>query len=248
MRIVALLSWYDENPAWLGGLTAAFAGVADHIVAVDGAYSLYPSGRPRSPQGQAEAIRDAAAAINIGCTIHEPQTTWVGNEVEKRNFMFHLAEKITTPDDWYLVIDGDEIVRRAGDLKAEMEASPHHAADATLYGERGHIHPSDRAFVTGKREEMQIPVMFRALRGLSVVRKHYCYEAPDPEDAHNHDGSLKHPAERDVLKLWGDGPCEPRATFAVHIEHRQSERDLWRAKGATDYYDLRDRLGVENLT
>jgi hypothetical protein len=233
VQIVALLSWYDERPSWLAGLTASLAGMADHIIAVDGAYGLYPQGKGGSPAEQAEAIRETARGVGMGCTIHEPRHAWPGNEVEKRDFMFRAGEQITDPDDWYFIIDGDELVTDAGlDLHAECGHSSHDAAEVTMWQYREHAEPHERPFSTALVEESAIRIIFRAIRGLAVRGKHYIYVTPDGRH------------------LWGDG-CEsmaPASNFqAVRVQHRNKSRDLWRAKAGKGYYEIRDRLNVEGL-
>jgi len=232
MRVVALCSWYDEKPSHLAGLVASLSGVADHIVAVDGAYALYPRGRAHSPSGQADTIRETARSLGIGCTIHEPQITWQGQEVEKRNFMFHLAERMTTNDDWYLILDGDSLVTQVGySLRDVLAQTEHDVAEVTMWRYREHFEPHERPFVTDAIEETPFRSMFRAIRGLSVVGRHYHYLTPD--------GRF----------LWGDGNVTPALSLpAMRLQHRNEARDLWRAKAAKTYYDTRDKLGVEGLT
>lgn len=108
MLITLITSWYDEQPDWLYGLVASVNGICSHVVAVDGAYALYPYGRGRSAPEQAAAITQAARDNDLGLTLYEPGWPWVGNECEKRNMMFRLAA-VTEPD-WMLILDGDERV------------------------------------------------------------------------------------------------------------------------------------------
>jgi hypothetical protein len=44
-KIWGLLSWYDESPSWLAEAVASFAPMLDGLIAVDGAYALYPDAR-----------------------------------------------------------------------------------------------------------------------------------------------------------------------------------------------------------
>lgn len=231
--IVALLSWYDENPAWLGGLIASLTrgDQVGHVVAVDGAYALYPGKQPRSPDGQADAIREVCRAAGLGLTLHEPASPWVGNEVEKRNTMFRLAEQVSSPSDWYLVIDGDEIVTKWGHGVPETNMD---VVEVTLWKHRPHVEPHERPFVTKQVEEIHTRRIFRALRGLRVEGKHYIYRTDDQI-------------------LWGDhDPSEPldqaKGAYHIRLQHRNECRDLWRAKSARDYYELRDRLKIEERT
>lgn len=116
MTICGVIVWYDETAAWLSSAVAGFARLCDHIVAVDGAYALYPAGRPRSHPDQSEAILDACEAAGVGCVVHRPSSVWWGNEVEKRNFSLQLARPLLTPgEDWVLIFDSDYQVMRLDD-------------------------------------------------------------------------------------------------------------------------------------
>lgn len=232
-RVIVCMSWYNERPDWLGAAVASTAPFANHVVAVDGAYDLYPGGAGRSATGQAEAIRETARGLGIGCTIVEPQMPWGGNEVEKRSSLFAHAELVSTADDWYFVLDGDELVSDVAydDFRRVLRASRYDMGDVTMWHQRDHTAPDDRPFVLAMTEEQRIRVVFRAIRGLRVVGKHYRYALPDGRE------------------LWGDGRdrWEQGDDFTpLRIEHRNLQRDLWRAKEARDYYERRDSLGIES--
>lgn len=229
MRIIGLLSWYNERPSWLAATVASAAPHIDHIVAVDGAYMLYPGGKPHSSTEQAEAVRQTARACGIGCTIHEPQTVWTQNEVQKRSAMFRLGEAVASPnEDWYFVLDGDEIVTDCYcDLRQTLTDTDLDAGTVTFWDDRDHQAPDERPFVTGFTSEQPIRVLFRAIPGLKVEGKHYCYVTPDGR------------------YLWGDEPCELALDVPLRIEHRSTKRDLWRQKESKDYYATRDELNIE---
>jgi len=111
VRVVALISWFDESPTWLAAAVTSAARLCDHVVCVDGAYGHYPGGRPSSGVDQSMAVRMAAEAAGVGCTIHVPAGVWVGDEVAKRSFMFRAGQLVAEPEvDWFLVIDADEMV------------------------------------------------------------------------------------------------------------------------------------------
>lgn len=233
MRVFALISWYNERPDWLAASVTSLAPFVDHVVAVDGAYALFPEGRGQSERGQAEAIRETARAAGMGVTIHEPNRLWEGNEVQKRSYMFELVETMAKlDDDWYFVLDGDEVVTDHAQVKDKMAASKLDVAQACLWEHREHCAPGERPFVSAMVEQQLIRVMFRAVAGLRVIRNHYTYV----------DGRGR--------ALWGTGspPMEPAESFSdVKIEHRNKGRDLWRADGALEYYKKRDALNVEGL-
>ncbi len=105
MNIVGLLAWYDESPEMLATCVSGFARVCDQIVAVDGAYALYPQAKPRSHPVQASTILHAAESAGVGCLIHRPREVFYGNEVEKRNLSLNFARSFEP--DWVLVFDAD---------------------------------------------------------------------------------------------------------------------------------------------
>jgi hypothetical protein len=111
MKLVGLLSFYDEP---VPTLLACIASLAEHgvdeLVAVDGAYGLYPGGRARSHPDQHAAIVLACRELGMSCTLHAPRTVWRGNEVEKRTFMFSLAWATARDGDWFWVMDADQVV------------------------------------------------------------------------------------------------------------------------------------------
>jgi hypothetical protein len=48
-KIVALTAFYDEPPAMIASMLNGLARLrVDHVVALDGAYRLYPDGKPAS--------------------------------------------------------------------------------------------------------------------------------------------------------------------------------------------------------
>lgn len=224
MRLLALLSWYDEHPAWLERaiLALELAGV-DHVVAVDGAYAAYPRARGRSGIAQHEAITRASYRIGAGVSIHVPGVPWQGGEIEKRSFLFGLADLLSAPGDWHLVIDADEVMTGApGDLKAQLEASVFDVADVT-FSEPNH---------TGRRREYPIPILFRACLGLRCETNHYTY------------------VDDRGRKLWGNATTDtlaPRLDLSgqVRLDHLTKFRHPDRKTDAVAYYENRDRLGLE---
>ncbi len=136
MKIVGILCWYDESPSWLANAVCGFGRVCDEIVAVDGAYSMYPGARPRSHPEQAEAILAAAETMGVGCTIHRPKDVFFGQEVEKRNLSLKLAAPLLTPgEDWVMIFDADYQVMLCEDpvyARALLEHTEHNVATYTL--------------------------------------------------------------------------------------------------------------------
>lgn len=230
MKLVCLLSWFDEDPAWLTEMVESLAlADVDHLVALDGAYSLFPGAAASSHPDQQEAIAAAARKIGIHFTIKSGYRIWE-TEMEKRTTLFALAERVTSPDDWYLVLDADCVVKSAPtNLKRRLAGFTTDAVRVTM----------DEPFPpTGKVKSFPLRSLFRAIRGLHVERNHYTYVTPDGR------------------QLWGrvtsDGRELRRGDASVRagevdlrVEHRTHLREVARAARARSYYAERDRLGVE---
>lgn len=226
LRLVALLSWYDETSETLQRCVTSLKALhVDHVVALDGAYALYPDGRPMSHPDQATMIRASCSRISAGCTVETPETVWQGNEIEKRNHLFRLGERHTTDKDWFVVFDADETARCASpDVKARLAATPFDVGAVTLH-EAGHPF--------GTVTFQTFPMFFRAIRGLSVQGNHFTYVTPDGR------------------KLWGDARrdrLEPRADLTdIVVEHHKQFSPQDRRRAAERYYQARDDAGVEGL-
>jgi hypothetical protein len=240
VRIIGLLSWYDEAPSWLAATVTAAAPMLDHLVAVDGAYALYPDGRARSEPGQAETILRTCDAAGIGLTLHAPQHRWEGNETGKRTYAFGLACAEAEPDvDWIIVIDGDDVVSHIpGDIRPRLKATERNVAEVTLWDREAWIEKTPEAAqglplppITKQRQRR----LYRAADEIKVVGSHFVYTARR--------------GDADWSYLWGPNtfPLEPAADFSdLEIEHRSRHRDRARREAAGEYYRIRDALGIEN--
>jgi hypothetical protein len=219
MKLIGLLSWYDEPATWLAAAIASHHKLSlDHLIAVDGAYALFPNGTPRSPGDQHVAIHATCEHHGIGLTIHTPTATWQGNEVEKRTHMFRLADTVSrASQDWYVVIDADHVLTdHPADLRDQLASTRRDVAQTTLY--------------TGP-EETVVRNIFRAIPGLRCKTNHYTYVTPSGR------------------KLWGnesDGTrLEPALELDVRIEHRTDDRHPDRKHAKTSYYEARDTQLIE---
>ena len=237
MRIHALLSWYDESAMWLSAAITSLLPHVDHIVAVDGAYLLYPDGQPQSRVDQAHAIVETCHAAGVGLTLHRPQTKWIGNEVEKRNRLFALAERDAHPDDWYWVIDADELVANAPhDLRALLEQSEHDVAKVMLWERSDQYRDAESlAYLqeTALPSDFHCPLrmLFRAIPGLRCDLAHYRYRTPDGRYLWNYPTEPMEDA-LDLLDL-------------VRVEHRRFFRPKQRKIDARTYYMRRDDAMIE---
>jgi hypothetical protein len=218
MRLTALLSFYDEQPAQLERLVASLpvAGVT-HLVALDGAYSLYPGGKAKSPLVQTKALRAACRTHGIKLTLEQPTSTWAGNEIEKRSRLFAAAETITTEHDWLLIMDADETVDKApADLHVRLADSWFDVGELT-YREANRTIP--------------FPKLFRAIRGLHCHANHYTYRTPDGRHLWGNAHTFR---------------LEPRLPVTdMYVTHRPTNRTTDRLEARAGYYKTRDQLGIE---
>src|SRR5262245_5842990 len=225
MKLIAVLSWYDE-PAWcLTELVTSLGKAgADAIVAVDGAYALFPEGRAQSPSEQSQAILAAAQGCGMEVVLHLPREVWFGNEVEKRTFSLNAAHEIALAgEDWIWICDGDEVVTEADGLREALEQTEHDTADIlmdeVLDGSREGVHP--------------IRKFFRAQeQGIELEHNHFTFWSGD--------------------QLLYEGFQTPRPDLAtsevlnfVRIDHRRGARSEQRNYRAQVYYDRRKELKAE---
>ena len=252
MKIIACLSWFDESPTWLANHVASCARFCDHIVACDGAYALYPDGRPSSGSDQHAAILGAAEATGMAVTIHVPRDRWFGNEVAKRDYLMRCGVfESDSDDDWLFVIDADEKVIDApsrSSLHQRLSDTPFHVAEVTIGMRYDHYAwmSQSPAFSHISDAEPVLPAhggpsfaggavrrLFRARRDLRVEGAHYLYRVDGPSG--------------EPLDLWNVGPsCAPaeRCTEIV-LEHRNKFRDPIRHDRREAYYRARDAAEIE---
>ena len=225
MKLIALLSWYDE-PAW--ALTELIASLAragvDHLVAADGAYALYPEGQAQSPSEQAQAIQAACMGAGMGVLLYTPQEAWFGNEIEKRTWIFSAAHSIAEPGDWFWIADGDEVVTEALGVREALEETKRETGEVMLQevldGHRGGILP---------------------------IRKLFKYQPTGIRGENNHFTFWT----GDHQKLLYEGFCvaKPQLVDAeplhfVRVDHRQARSEL-RQHTRQRYYDRRKKHGIE---
>lgn len=216
MRIIGLLSWYEEPCSWLAETVASAAKLCDHLIAVDGPYAEFPGAldKPVSPTEQASTILHAAAGVGMGSTVHVSREPWWGNEVEKRTFMFGLAETISTPDDWFLVIDADEVVTKVPQDARELLAKTELDVAKVLIWERG---DQDTGLAARR--------LFRGLRGMRYDGCHYVVTVP---------------TETGVRVLSGDDRIQTVEPFEelwdLRLEHRSRYRSAVRNGMKNQYY------------
>ncbi|HEY9375180.1 hypothetical protein [Streptomyces sp.] len=217
MRVIGLLSWYEEPASWLAECVAGVAKLCDHLVAVDGPYALFPDAmrKPASGSEQGDTIARTAAGAGIGCTIHTSRQPWWGNEVAKRDFMFRLASTLAEPGDWFLRIDADEVLTQVPpDARTLLAATTLDVAEVTLW-ERG----------DGQDSQHPFRCLFRALPGIGIQQAHYVVTVPGEHGPRVLCGNdTVHRAE----------PAE--ALWDVRLEHRTAHRSAMRRAQKDRYY------------
>jgi hypothetical protein len=216
VKLIAVLNWYDERTSWLAGCVASLKKAdVSHVIAVDGAYCLYPNGKSYSGPEQHAVIVETCRALEMGCTIHTPQEPWIGNEVEKRTVSLKLAETIAVPyEDWYLIHDADHVVNTALGHTKRLQETDRDVAEVRF------VEKYDALLSGGP-----LRCIFRAIPGTFYDGNHYTPRA---------EGADLHLPSTPALDL-----------SCIEIEHRTRERDRYRKEAQQSYYDRRDRMGAE---
>lgn len=237
MQLVALLNWYDEDDDWLyKGIRSLAKAQVDHLVAVDGAYALFPDGHPRSPDENVRSIERACHEAGIQLHLHQRDELWQGNEIEKRTFLFRMAEEITEPNvDWLLVWDADQHMGRCRDLKARLEATDRDAADVRVIEPPDPTRPAvyQPGTMIPKPVELDVRLMYRAVPGIHCEDNHYTYVAGDGR------------------YLWGNVATDPLVPGLalydhVHVLHKSQTRTNSRRGRQIRYYNERTVHGAED--
>lgn len=228
MKLIALLAFYDEPTtfltAYVNGL--AVAG-ADELVALDGAYLLYPDGKAWSPVEQRTALLDACRHAGIKLRLHVPPGVWRGGEVAKRAELMHIADDVARAGDWLLVLDADEhILTAPRELTAALNAQPDDVATLELRRQQLVDGPSDQDMTTRERRLM------RAGLGITVVSNHATY------------------ITRDHQVLWCAGREDLQGPAhqvdGLHVVHMTRHRPTARHEARGAYYNARYSANAES--
>lgn len=217
MKLVALLSWYDEQSAFIEAALGSLAWVGvDEIVALDGAYELFPFGQPRSPESNYEALARSPIPVHV----RTPDSCWP-TEMDKRTTLFRLGEELTSERDWFFVTDADNVVIRCDcDLKRLLRGSSCDAGTVRFEEPRPN----------GPISRFTLTSFFRAQRGITVGPNHYTYTAPD--------GTVLWGGNRRRNRVR-------KLKVPLTIEHRSFYREAGRFGRAFAYYRKRDKLKLE---
>jgi hypothetical protein len=227
MKIMAALSWFDEQPEDLAALVTNLAehGI-DGIVALDGAYAQYPHRRMNSSPAEWVAITGAALDAGISHTIYEAPRAWA-SEMAKRTYLFRRVYDRSVPGDWVMVVDADHSIHTSSGL--------HHALEhvtttvATVHTIDGHpTNPTDthRHRLLYKHQPT----------GITVERHHARYIAGDGtvlrDPVHHEQQADATDLPADTLTLW----------------HHPQQRTEARLRAREEYYQHAAATGLEDLT
>lgn len=219
MRLIGLLSWFDEPVKDIERCIRSFHACGmTHLVAVDGAYGLFPGGAPVSDVRQHQTIAAVCEELGIDLRLYLPPDVWA-TETDKRALMFHIAEHEfhTNRADWLIVIDADEYVPKPLDLRPLLAATSLDAADVHVDEPGGGGNPA---------KTFDVRKLFRALPGLTVRLNHHTYVA----------------GER---VLWGFGQIESADLSQLTVRHMTNLRPARRRVVKETYYADRDAQGIE---
>jgi hypothetical protein len=216
MKLIGLISFYDEPRDTLLSCLASLAHCGiEHVVAVDGAYALYPGGTAESPAEQQAAIVMACRDLGMGVTLHVPRAVWAGNEPQKRSFLFYLGLVHADPGDWFMVMDADQtIVRIPDNFMDRLRTADEEVATVTFHDED--------ALYTRR-------ILFAA-QPIYVRGNHWTYVTMDDRFLWADQAIEQEPS----LNL---------TDFVVL--HRPRRRPDERLMAKKDYYDVRDESGAE---
>lgn len=244
MRIWALLSWYDESPAHLREMVESVAPLVDGVVAVDGAYALYPGAEATSPPGQATALQSACDAADLELIVARPAEPWAGGEVEKRAAMFARALLAAYPfEDWFIIMDGDMLLGPCDVAAAreELEATDLDVAQIE-FAELARGSSTHHINLTPFRS------LFRAVPGLTVEGTHWLYNVPDDTRPSGRRFMWHGIVKPDDPREFEHAP-EPALDLREHVRllHRPHDREPARVRARDGYYQKRELAVAERV-
>lgn len=226
--IVGMMSFYDEPEIYLKRSVRGLARLgARYIVACDGAYAMFSGGEARSSSDQIEALRLAALNRGIAPILHQPESVWAGNEVEKRQKMLDLALSIACDDDWLAIWDCDYRLLEAPHLLDVGDALRSTTRDVATISFTEDLSADD------DRDFYPMGMFLRARQGTRMDGNHHTYLLPDGRRTQ----VLRRPVpnEADAIHL-GD----------VRVLHDVHQRDSERRARQVEYYERRDDAGIES--
>jgi len=228
MKLIGLLSFYDESPVWLHECITSHANSGvEHLVAVDGAYELLELGKGASPIEQHEAIIAATSDAGIGLTLPRASRTVAGERGREAHLHVPLGPAHLRGAQGLVVGDRRGPGRRdkiPGNVRDWLEQTECDAAEVTFW------EPESPDLERDRDACFLVRSLFRAIPGLRCEGNHYTYVTPDGR------------------RLWGNStlkPIEPALPLhGVVIEHRTKWRTADRHEQQYAYYRARHSEGV----
>ena len=221
--LTAMLAWFDETTEYLAHTVNDLERLGvSQIVAVDGAYALYPTGTARSSWSQGHSLRAATERAGMRLILVEPAEVWGGNEVEKRQYMLNLAVASSQPGDWLVAWDADFVMEACpDDVIGELATCPH--MDAFV-----DISFSDAP--VGVDSWYPLRNFMHAQSGMRMSTNHYSYILPSGQ-----------------LISVGDRTSCTSLSFKdrLKVRHRTEDRGPERRGRQKTYYERRDKGRIE---
>ena len=225
MNVVGCMIFYDEAPEMLYASVSSLAGVADALVAVDGAFAAFPreNSPPWSPPEQLAAISEGCGG-RLQLLAYQPVRAgeWLGergNEVEKRNVSVHLAGQNLAAD-WVFNTDADMMLESALGVREQLEETKHDVAVTTIAG-------------TATRH------VYRYSPGLRHVHAHWLVI--------NERGILSAPTSTGVRRSLPYGEMLPALDLCESFVFQHPVRTGPRRERQVAWYAVRDREGIEAM-
>ncbi len=234
MIIHGVFSWYDESPSWIGTAIASLSRFCDHILAVDGAYALYPQGKARSHPNQAETILHTAEALDTAVTLYQPSEVWCGNEVEKRNKALDILGALAEDGDWLCIFDADYHVFKCNpeSLKHDLDKSECEVATYGILDGEDWLGLKNPLAVEAKLQTQWVSQTRDLYRWNPTLRV-----GPAHGDYSSDKGWLRGP--------YNLLPAED-VSGSLTVYHRTKDRAMVRRDAQQGYYTMRDSLGIED--
>lgn len=224
MNLVAMMSFFDEDPILIKRSVRGLARLGvTRIVAADGAYDLFPGGRPSSSQEQIDVLRQACLERRVMLDLYQPDEVWAGNEVEKRQFMLDRATECAYEDDWLVIWDCDY---RFIDgmppswIEDELSATDRDVATISFTENKNALMNSDF---------YPMAMFMRAQQGIAMDGNHHTYLLPDGRRSQvlrrsvENEAEVLHLPEIKVLHDVHQRPIARRALQAAYYEQRDSQ-------------------------
>lgn len=225
MKLVAMMAFYDERAVNIDHAVECVARLgATHVVAVDGAYALFPDGAGRSPniESVSRVLIERCEVLGLGLTLHVPDQVFAGNEVEKRQLMLDLALAQTTSTDWLMPWDADfHLEAGARDLKPDLEVLGYSGALWADVEINDSVHPTLGWYT--------LRLILCASRGLCLTTNHYTYRWMSGVE------TIVQPRQHDA----------PGHQASVRIRHKPDDRQPGRRDRQRTYYERRHAQEIE---